>query len=138
MSRHASLVRLGQAALTLDVFVICILVFGPFQGAEAHFGLTDKEAHALAFYSLTWLSLLSAPRMRKVDIVLILMAFGAFIEVVQSLIGRDGDLFDWLADAVGIACAYLPMLGEKIRIGARNGRSARIKSQISNELNKVA
>lgn len=121
MSRHAKFVLFGRACFALIIIAVSILVFGPFQGAESGFGLTDKEAHALAFYTLTALGLLAAPRVRKSDVVLGLLAFGAFIEVVQSFIGRDGDVFDWLADGLGIMMAYLPMMFEKARIASRGG-----------------
>jgi VanZ family protein len=119
MSRHAKFVLFGRIAFALIVVSVSILVFGPFGGAEEHFGLTDKEAHTLAFYTLTALGLLAMPRVRKFDVVLALMTFGALIEVVQTFIGRDGEIGDWLADSLGIGLAYAPMLFEKARLMVR-------------------
>ena len=104
-------------------FAVSVLVFGPFGGAEAKFGLTDKEAHALAFFGLTSFSILAAPRLRKLDIALFLVGVGGLIEIIQSLVGRDGELLDWLADSVGIALSVVPMYFEGFRRLARGEKA---------------
>jgi len=100
---------------------VAILVFGPFGGAEQSFGLTDKEAHAIAFYVLCTLGLMAMPSVRKWDVALCCLAIGGAIEVVQANIGRDGDIFDWLADSVGVSMAIVPMVFESARRQLRGG-----------------
>ena len=66
----------------------------------------DKAEHALAYVVLTGLGLiLFASRWRLVLGGVFLL--GALIEVLQSVmgLGRQGDLIDLLADALGIAVA---------------------------------
>lgn len=119
MSRAAKITFLIRISLIVMTAAVAILVFGPFSGAEQRFGLTDKESHILAFYALASFGLLAMPRMRKWDVVLICLAIGGLIEVVQPFIGRSGSIIDWLADAVGVFLAVVPMMFEDVRRGLR-------------------
>lgn len=67
----------------------------------------DKANHALAFAMLAVLGL-AAYRTRGARVLLGLLAFGAAIEVLQSLTGyRTAEWLDLLADAVGAAAGWL-------------------------------
>jgi VanZ family protein len=84
--------------------VIAWLAFRPSIGAEG--GLPwDKANHALAFIVLTALTGRGWPRLSRTVLVLMMLAAGVGIELVQGLpqIGRDADVWDVAADAVGIA-----------------------------------
>jgi hypothetical protein len=72
----------------------------------------DKAEHFLAFYALTGLGVAAFPRRNLFVIAALLSAFGAFIEFVQglSIVHRDRDFWDWLADTVAIAMALAPMI----------------------------
>lgn len=62
----------------------------------------DKAQHALGFAALTVSGMLAYPHRQRV-LVSGLLAFGAAIECAQaSTTWRQGDVLDWLADAVGI------------------------------------
>jgi VanZ family protein len=122
MSRAAKITFLIRASLVLLTATVALLVLGPFSGAEEKLGLTDKEGHILAFYGLASLGLLAMPRMRKWDVVLICLAIGGLIEVVQPFIGRSGNILDWLADAAGIFLAVVPMMFESMRRSLRGDR----------------
>lgn len=124
MSRADKITFLIRVSLIVLALTVAILVFGPFSGAERAFGLSDKEAHILAFYGLASLSLLAMPRMRKWDVVIICLTIGGLIEVVQPLIGRSGNIFDWLADGVGVFLAVVPMMFEAARRRLRGGYSS--------------
>ena len=115
MARAKSFLWLSRCCLTIISLAVAILVFGPFGGAEQQLGLSDKEAHALAFYVLSTLGLMAMPRIRKWDIALVCIAIGAAIEIVQTFVGRDGDIFDWLADTLGVFMAVVPMAFENVR-----------------------
>ncbi|MGZ3304793.1 MAG: VanZ family protein [Asticcacaulis sp.] len=119
MSRAEKITLTIRICLVLLTVAVSILVFGPFGGAEEKFGLTDKEAHTLCFYTLSVMGLLAMPRMRKLDVALICLAFGALIEVIQSFVGRDGDILDWLADGFGVMLAIAPMMFEQLRSAIR-------------------
>lgn len=71
------------------------------------FDIWDKAQHAVAFAVMAGLGLLSYPYTGR-KVALGLVAYGALIEVVQSLTGwRVGDWQDWLADCIGLAMVYL-------------------------------
>lgn len=69
--------------------------------------LWDKAEHALAFFGMSvWFGGL-VRRSRYPVIAFLMLLFGAGIEIAQGVmrVGRDADVMDWVADAVGIAVA---------------------------------
>lgn len=63
----------------------------------------DKAQHATGFAVLALLGHLGYRRSPMLWIAPGLLAYGAVIEVAQSATGwRQGDVLDWLADAVGV------------------------------------
>jgi len=78
--------------------------------------LWDKLEHATAFFGLTlWFGGLIRYR-RYPLLALSMVIFGAAIEVAQGTMGfgRDMDVWDWVADCVGIAVAFF-LLGIGLR-----------------------
>ncbi len=85
--------------------VICFLAFDP-KPPQFTDVANDKVNHLLAFGSLGFTGALSqvVGLRRTVGVAVALVAFGGFIEIVQTYIpGRSGEWGDVLADAVGIA-----------------------------------
>ncbi|WP_297506563.1 VanZ family protein [uncultured Caulobacter sp.] len=111
----------AAARLTLlgGSLTVAVLTLGPFQGAEAIFGLSDKAAHAIAFGGLLAVSFLAFPRMRRHDLAVAALVMGAAVEVAQIFAHRDGNLPDWLADAAGILTVYGASMIETVRSLAR-------------------
>lgn len=72
----------------------------------------DKAEHFIAFYTLTGLAAAAFPRRSLWVIAASLSAFGALIEIVQgtSIVHRDMDFKDWVADTLAIGAALAPML----------------------------
>jgi VanZ family protein len=105
----------ARATLLVGCAVGAVLLLGPFQGAERLIGLSDKEAHAIAFFCLTAAALLAAPRIRRNDLALVVIALGASSEVAQTLVGRNGGVDDLLADCVGVFAAWAPTYVEHFR-----------------------
>jgi hypothetical protein len=72
----------------------------------------DKAEHFIAFYSLTGLAAAAFPRRSLLAVAASLSAFGALIEIVQgtSIVHRDMDFKDWVADTLAIGAALAPML----------------------------
>ena len=73
---------------------------------------SDKSDHVLAFYGLAILAAAAFPRSRLAILALLLSGFGAMIELVQALpiVNRDADFWDWVADTIGIASAFGPLI----------------------------
>lgn len=62
----------------------------------------DKIEHGVLFAALMGLGALAWPR-HLLTLAAILLLYGAAMEVAQSFTGyRFGDVWDWLADALGI------------------------------------
>lgn len=76
-------------------------------------GNSDKMIHFGAFLGLgTLLMTLRATRgaYSWTDVFIrwcVLVGYGAFDETTQTLVGRDAELFDWLADSAGAAAGIL-------------------------------
>jgi VanZ family protein len=80
--------------------------------------LWDKAEHGLAWTVLTTVALLLWPS-RSWRIALGALALGGIVEVLQAALpfGRDGEVSDWIADAVGVALA---LAGHRlVRVAAR-------------------
>ncbi len=101
--------RLWRALLAALMLAICGLAFDP-KPPEALDTGWDKLNHGLAFAVVAPCAALALQgrRRRWQAAALLALAFGAFIEIVQSQIpGRSGEWEDLLADAVGIAIGRL-------------------------------
>ncbi|SDK19465.1 hypothetical protein SAMN05192566_0562 [Methylophilus rhizosphaerae] len=68
----------------------------------------DKIQHIVAFAGLTFWGLLAFPAQRLVIMAGIAL-FGASMEVLQGIltVTRQPSMYDWFADLVGIALAWL-------------------------------
>lgn len=110
----------ARAVLVIGAATAATLMLGPFQGAEAVFGLTDKSAHAIAFGGLTAVSFAAFPRMRRSDLARAALILGGAAEVAQMFGGRSASLADWAADAAGIGTVYGSSLIESARKMARD------------------
>lgn len=114
-----TIVQYARLAAVVAVLGLVYLMLGPFQGLEAALGLSDKAAHAIAFFAATTGLFLIAPGWRRGDIALGAIGFGLLIELLQGLTGRSMSATDVLADVVGIAVALVPGLIEQLRWMAR-------------------
>jgi len=119
MFKPVHFVNAAQFTLLAGSLAVVVLTLGPFQGAEGHFGLTDKEAHAIAFGGLLAVSFLAFPKMRRNDLMIAALVLGAAIEIAQVIAHRDGNVADWLADAAGIVTIYGASMIETVRKMAR-------------------
>jgi VanZ family protein len=97
--------RLGL--YTLACLILMYLTLAPGKDVPGVGLVWDKAEHALAWAVLTGAGLLLSTR-RRWAIGVFAFLFGAAIEVAQATMpfGRDGDVFDLMADSVGIAVAY--------------------------------
>jgi VanZ family protein len=127
--RHKIKKRLGiYAALCKTAVVICLFLICAFSLLPAKnvphtniFPLGDKGAHAIAYIGLGMFAFLSISfsLIRKhllnqkinevketlfatLHVLLIGIPLGLIIEIIQAKVGRNFDLFDWLADSVGL------------------------------------
>lgn len=119
MLKPVHFVAAARFTLLAGSLSVVALTLGPFQGAEGHFGLTDKEAHAIAFGGLLAVSFLAFPRLRRNDLAIAALVLGAAVEVAQIIAHRDGNIADWLADAAGILTIYGASMIETVRKMAR-------------------
>jgi len=95
--------RLFQFAFGLAVVLAFVMATLP-HPPEIPWHPEDKIQHITAFVVLTVLAIPAFPRVRLLNIVLGLSAFGGLIEIVQAIpaLHRDSDWLDWLADTVAI------------------------------------
>lgn len=104
-----------RVAVGVGFAAMVVLLLGPFQGLEQHFGLSDKTAHAAAFYVLSLALFAALPGLRRTDLALGLLAFAAATEIGQTMTGRSGSIADFAADGTGVLIAVLPAMVERLR-----------------------
>jgi VanZ family protein len=115
MTTPRQVVALARILFACFALVLTGALLGPFQGAEKYIGLSDIAAHVLAFYVLTIALLSVAPRSRREDLALIIVAFAIATEVLQGLTGRSMSLGDFAADMGGLIAATLPSYIDRLR-----------------------
>ena len=109
LDRHAQ--PLLRLAFVLALLVILAAALMPMVGDPS--GNGDKVQHFAAFYALTLLGAAAFTGRKALTWLIVgLSAYGALIEILQPLpvFGRDRDVFDWVADNIGIALALAPFL----------------------------
>ena len=110
--------------LLLLAFVVCAGgMVGP-AGIEQALVPWDKAAHFMAFYGLTLLLFTAFPRRRRLDLTILAIFAGAGTEVAQILAGRDGEIGDLCADALGALAVLAPVWLEHLRFPRRERRSS--------------
>jgi VanZ family protein len=97
---------LRLTAVTILV-VSLTLMLGPFGGAEAGSGISDKAAHFVVFGLILWSFGVLFRRLPRLWAAAAAVGLGAAVEVVQGLVGRDASWGDLLADALGVGFALL-------------------------------
>jgi len=109
MDRAERLRTSARSLLFLAALTCAVGMVGPFQGVEKHLISPDKAAHFSAFYGLTLLLFSAFPDRRRTDLVALAVFAGSGIEVVQMLTGRDAEIGDVMADALGSLAVYVPV-----------------------------
>jgi hypothetical protein len=121
--RISMLIRLAQAVFFGALIFTCYsAVISPAHAVQLV--PWDKAEHFIAFYTLTGLGVAAFPRRRLWVIGVLLSALGALIEFVQglSIVHRDRDFWDWVADTLAIIAALSPMLLVWWRAQVRSGQ----------------
>lgn len=108
------LVRAIFYAAAVFAFVMATLPKPPQLPGEP----SDKVMHIVAFAVLGGLAAIGFPRQAAIRLVLGLVAFGASIELVQSIpaLHRDAEIMDLIADFVAAAVGVWIMRASKLRI----------------------
>lgn len=106
------LLPLAFWAALLFTFVMATLPQPPRLSAS------DKVQHILAFATLAALAAAAYPRTPVMRLGILLAAFGALIEIVQTIPGlnRDGSAADWFADiaAAGFVLAIAALIRTRL------------------------
>lgn len=112
----------------MSVIIVGILLLGPFQSLISKYGINDKFDHAVSFYLLTLITFGCFPTIRKFDILLGIIFFGAVTEIIQFFVGREMNLYDWFADIAGALICALPLfVRNALHPNKNDRRSSRVK-----------
>jgi len=96
--------RLAGGAVLL---VLVALMLAPGGTIESETLIWDKAAHFIAFGLILWSLGVLFRRLPRIAAVLLAIALGAAVEVVQGYVGRDPSWGDLLADVLGVVTALL-------------------------------
>jgi VanZ family protein len=122
---------LARLLLALAALVCAVGMVGPFQGAETALVPWDKAAHFIAFYGLTILMFAAFPGRRRLDLTMIAVLAGCGIELAQQLTGRDAELGDIAADALGAFAVMAPIWMERLRVDSRRERRRSLAARLA-------
>lgn len=95
--------RISVAAFWAACAAVAALSLAPVEHLPPQvFDIWDKAQHAAGFAALAFLGRLAYPSQPS-RLLVALLVYGALIEVAQAATGwRQGDVKDWIADAVGV------------------------------------
>jgi VanZ family protein len=108
-------IALARSLLAVGALACGAAMIGPFQGVEEVLVPWDKAAHFLAFYAFTIGLFLAFPQRRRIDLAMLAIFLGAGTEAAQGLAGRDCDVLDMIADALGVIAVLAPIHMEQWR-----------------------
>ena len=97
--------RFGWVASALVMAMITVASLSPSGGAGDP-GSADKSIHILA-YAVAALPFSVAPNSRIISLATGIVGWGVAIEMLQSVAGRNGDLEDVAANAIGVLAGVL-------------------------------
>jgi VanZ family protein len=97
------LLRWMPQVFFLGLALVTIMSLIPSTSVPQAFQFWDKAQHALGYAALSVTGCRAFPQ-RVMPVVVGLLAHGAAIEIMQATLTttRFGDVFDWLADGIGI------------------------------------
>jgi VanZ family protein len=107
--------RIALAMTVILGLIVAVLTLTPSQTLPSAPG-GDKLHHFLAFGAIAFPMAFARPRL-LVLIVLAVSVYGAVIEIIQSHVGRHGDIVDALANAIGAVTGAT--IGAVLRIAVR-------------------
>lgn len=106
--------KINRSGLLVFVAAVALTLYAALAPGDDGAGLIpwDKAKHFIVFYGLTFLASIALPKSRSWKIGLVLLGFGIAIEILQGLpiVGRDADVFDIVADALGIGFFFGPII----------------------------
>jgi VanZ family protein len=114
----------ARILLAAAVLICAVGMLGPFGGVEKDLVPEDKAAHFIAFYGLTLLMFSAFPNRRRLDLVMLAVFAGFALEIGQRLSGRDAEVGDLLADALGALAVLAPVWLEHLRFPRRERRAS--------------
>ena len=115
-ARHLFLLVLARIIFIAACLVVGYGLFAP-PGKGPPLLPWDKAEHFIAFFGLMVLALPAFPKARLWLLAGALIAAGAAVELIQKtpLIHRDADLWDGVADSLGVLTVAGVVIAAKIR-----------------------
>ena len=112
----ARLTWLARGILALLIVVIGLYAFSPPTARLPAFSW-DKADHFCAFFALTGAAVVAFPKTPLVWVALWVSIAGVGIELIQGLpaIHRDCDVWDWVADNIGVGAVMGVVAAAHIR-----------------------
>ncbi|WP_066686058.1 VanZ family protein [Caulobacter sp. CCH9-E1] len=109
--------KINWLGLTAFVAAVAFTLYAALAPGDDTQGLIpwDKAKHFIVFYGLTFLATMALPRSRYWKIGAVLLGFGIAIEILQGLpiVGRDADVFDIVADTLGVGFFFGPIVATR-------------------------
>lgn len=111
------MIGIAWATVALYVLVAVCLTHMPRPPTQLTAHIWDKYLHGCGYFLYAALIYTAAgltfPRLRGLALILVLLLalWAAADEITQPLFGRDCDIFDWVADMIGVLTAVVLLSG---------------------------
>lgn len=108
---------------------LAVVVWGELSmGGATLLHIWDKLQHFIAYFGLAGLAFVALGGGRRALIaVLVLVALGGALEIVQGMVGRDMSVYDEIANTIGVAAgtgagwAYLALVVPRHLVAGKDG-----------------
>lgn len=90
----------------------------------------DKASHFISYFLLTLVGTLAFPGVPLIVIGVAILAQSALVEAVQPYVGRSRDLYDLMANALGIGGVLAPIVVFRLREFVQQGRRLNLEAAL--------
>ena len=109
----------ARTGLAVGGLALAVGLAGPFQGPGSLADVMGPEGRFAAWFVMSILAFLSAPRVRRNDIALYAVALAAALELLRGAVGEGALVSNVVFEAVGVLFAWMPSAAETLRHAAR-------------------
>jgi|TARA_R100000501_G_C2588167_1_gene89078 VanZ family protein len=90
----------------------------------------DKASHFISYFLLTLVGILAFPSVPLIVIGVAILAQSALVEAVQPYVGRSRDLYDLMANALGISGVLAPVVVFRLREFVKQRRRLNLEAAL--------
>lgn len=117
------------------VILLGVLAFLSLVSADSEINVSqiipwDKASHFIGYFGLTLVGILAFPSVPLIVIGVAILAQSALVEAVQPYVGRSRDMYDLMANALGIGGVLAPTIIFRLREFVQQGKRLNLEAAL--------